>query len=463
LEAPIQARTLKSILAIVKLLVVTSAFNTFSGIFSGFITVYFAKYLEDEADLGTGAYGIILSVGIGLYLMTVIVSGAFSDDFRSERWGNRVPFITIGGMLMGTLFILTYGVLEIFGASLFIMVILFGGIYIANGIVSAPNNALMSELFEKNMRGWAALTRMLFATLGSAIAIFTFPSLADSGNYEEMFMIIAIVLFVCSGIVALFVPKLNPDFEPDETIPDILATPQYLATYGRGDFGKLLICQVFWALGTGAVNYFWVAYLYWKFDVTAQEIATMLLVLSIAAALAALPVGIMVATIGKVNTGIVSSLLYCVFVFLIATAPSMGPVYLYVVLGGIAAIGLSTVQGSLPADLVPEGKEGQFMGINTVFSLFPDPITLGIAAIILAVFPEKRAYQLLFSLVILEVLIAAIALIFITYEDWVGEKYNHYYTRFLRAKNKLPDRTWLGISISEYFEDSKKELEEPTN
>ncbi|MFW9915465.1 MAG: MFS transporter, partial [Candidatus Thorarchaeota archaeon] len=269
MKAPIQARTLKSTLSIVRLLVVTSAFNTFSGIFSGFITVYFAKYLEDEADLGTGAYGIILSVGIGLYLVTVIVSGAFSDDFRSEQWGNRVPFITIGGMLMGTLFILTYGILEIFGASLIIMVLLFGGIYIANGIVSAPNNALMSELFEKNMRGWAALTRMLFATLGSAIAIFTFPSLADSGNYEEMFMIIAIVLFICSGIVALFVPKLNPDFEPDETIPDILATPQYLATYGRGDFGKLLICQVFWALGTGAVNYFWVAYLYWKFDVSA--------------------------------------------------------------------------------------------------------------------------------------------------------------------------------------------------
>lgn len=461
MKFPVEARKIRDVLGLIRLLIVTSAFNTFTGIFSGFITVYFAKYLEDEADLGSAAYGIILSVGICLYLVTVIVSGAFSDDFRSKRWGNRVPFITAGGIGMGVVFILSYAILSIFGASLIVMIFLFGAIYICNGIVSSPNNALLSELFEKDLRGWAALTRTLFVTVGSAIAIFIFPSMADRGNYEEMFIAIGIVLFICSGIVALFVPRLNPDFEPDETIPDILATPQYLATYGRGDFGKLLICQVFWALGTGAVNYFWVAYLYYKFDVSAEEIASILIILSIAAALAALPVGIMVATIGKVNTGIISSLLYCVFVFLLASAQSIGPVYFYVVIGGVAVIGLSTIQGSLPADLVPEGKEGQFMGINTVFSLFPDPITLAIAAVALAVLPEKRAYQVLFSLVILEVLVAIVALVFITYEDWIGDKYERYYTRYLRAKNKLPDRTWLGITLSEYYEESKKEFDEP--
>ncbi|MFX0115928.1 MAG: MFS transporter [Candidatus Hodarchaeota archaeon] len=461
MKFPIEARAIKDTIGLIRLLIVTSTFNTFTGIFSGFITVYFAKYLEDETDLGSAAYGIILSVGICLYLLTVIISGAFSDDFRSDRWGNRVPFITMGGIGMGITFVLTFAILRIFGASLIVMIILFGAIYVCNGIVSSPNNALLSELFEKNMRGWAALTRTLFVTLGSGIAIFVFPAMADRGTYEEMFMVIGIVLFICSGIVALFVPRLNPDFEPDETIPDIIATPQYLARYGRGDFGKLLVCQVFWALGTGAVNYFWVAYLYWKFDVSAEEIAGILIVLSIAAALAALPIGIMVATIGKVNTGIISSLLYCIFVFLLSTAKSIEPVYFYVVIGGIAAIGLTTVQGSLPADLVPEGKEGQFMGINTVFSLFPDPITLSIAAVALTVFPEKRAYQILFAIVILEILVAVIALVFITYEEWVSEKYQQYYTRFLRAKNKLPDRTWLGIKISEYFKDSMKEFKDP--
>lgn len=459
----IEVRRTEDITSLIKLLIVSSVFDTSSGVFSGFITVYFARYLKDETGLGGGAYGIILSIGIGLFLITVIVSGAFSDDLRSEKWGNRIPFITIGGFLMGMIFILAYGILRIFEPNLFVMIILFGGIYIANGIISSPNNALMSELFEKHMRGWSALTRMIFGGLGTGIAIVVFPSLADSGNYEEIFMVIAAVLFICSTLVALFVPKLNPDFEPDETIPDIINTPNYLVTYGRGDFGKLMVCQVFWALGTGAVYYYWAAYFIYKFDVSAEEIAGILVVLSIGAAFAALPVGISVSVIGKVNTGIISSLIYCVFIFLVSSASSLESVYLYMFIGGIAAIGLSTVQGSLPADLVPEGKEGQFMGINTVFSLFPDPITLVIAAAVLVIFGEEHGYQILFSIVIAEVLIAAIALVFINYEEWVGEKYQHYYTRFLRAKNKLPDRTWLGISISEYFEDSKKDFKEPTS
>ncbi|MFX0116064.1 MAG: MFS transporter, partial [Candidatus Hodarchaeota archaeon] len=259
LRFSIEARRIKDTTSLLKLLIVSSVFDTSTGVFSGFITVYFAKYLEEELGFGDWAYGVILSIAITLYLVTVIVSGALSDDLRSDRWGNRVPLIMVGGGLMGLIFILAYGVLSIFEANLFIIIILFGGIYIAYGIFSSPNNALMSELFEKHMRGWSALARMVFGGLGSGIAIVVFPGLADSGNYETILIIIAVVLFICSGLVALFVPKLNPDFDPDETISDIINTPRYLATYGRGDFGKLMVCQVFWSLGTGAVYYFWAA------------------------------------------------------------------------------------------------------------------------------------------------------------------------------------------------------------
>ncbi|MFQ5980171.1 MAG: MFS transporter [Candidatus Heimdallarchaeota archaeon] len=454
----IEARTIKDTASLIKLLIVSSVFNASNGVFSGFITVYFAKYLEEELGFDDWAYGVILSIGITLYLVTVIVSGAFSDDLRNEKWGNRIPFIITGGFLMGMIFILAYSIMSLFEANLLVIIILFGGIYIAYGIIASPNNALMSELFEKHMRGWSALSRMVFGGIGTGIAIVVFPSLADSGNYEQIFIIIAVVLFICSVLVALFVPRLNPDFEPDETIPDILATPQYLVTYGRGDFGKLMVCQVFWALGTGAVYYYWAAYFIYKFDVSAEEVAGVLIVLSIGAAFAAIPVGISVSVIGKVNTGIISSLIYCVFIFLVSSATTLESLYIYMFIGGVAAIGLSTVSGALPADLVPEGKEAQFMGINTFFSLFPDPLTLIVAAFLLGFFGEEDGYQILFAIVIIEVLIAAIALAFISYERWVSEKYQLYYTRFLRAKNKLPDRTWLGITITEYFEESKKEF-----
>ncbi len=453
---PVDARRLK-IFGQLKLLISTSLFNTASGAFSGFITVYFARYLKDETDIGSAGYGIILSIGISLYLITVIVSGAVSDDFRNSRWGNRIPFITLGGIIMGLILTLTFGILSIFGANLFVLIFLFAGIYIALGSINAPYNALLSELFEKNMRGWAALTRMVFGGLGTGIAIFVFPPLIDSGNYEATLLIIAIVLFLCAGLVALFVPKLNPDFEPDETISDILHTPQLLWQFGKGDFGRLMICQIFWSLGLGAIYYFWAAYFIYKFDISAEETASILILLSVGAALAAIPIGISVSVIGKVNTGILSSLLFCIFVFLVASAPSLEAMGWIMLFGGIPSMGLSTVRNSLPADLTPEGKEAQFMGINTVSSLFPDPITLAIASVILMIFGENIGFQIIFSLVILEVLAAAIVLTFISYEEWVTEKYNDYYTRFLRAKNKLPDRTWVGTPLGEYFETNYKE------
>ncbi len=460
MKFPVEARTIKDTMSLLKLLIATSVFNTASGVFSGFITIYFARYLKDETDLGAGAYGIILSIGISLYLITVVVAGAVSDDHRSSRWGNRVPFVALGGVSVCMFFILTFGIVSIIGANLILMILLFGGIYISLGVINSPNNALLSELFDKNTRGWAALARMVFGGLGTGIAVIIFPSLVDSGNYELIFLVIAILFFLCSILAVVLVPKLNPDFEPDETIPDILNTPRYLLDYGRGDFSKLMICQAFWALGLGAVYYFWAAYFVFKFDVSAEEIVGILFLMSAGAALAALPIGILVSKIGKVNTGILSSLLFCVFIFLVATASTLEAVYLYMLIGGVASMGLSTVRGSLPADLVPEGKEGQFSGINTVSSLFPDPITLAIAATILTVFDDDLGFQVLFSVVILEVLMAAVVLAFINYEKWISEKYTAYYTRFLRAKNKLPDRTWLGITITEYFKDSTKTFDE---
>ncbi len=458
-----------------QLLFSSSVYDIGIGLLLGFFTVYLVEYMTSEEEGGLGLeksmYSFTLSFCVIAYMITTVIAGAFSDDLRS-KYGNRIPFVVSGGTAIAVLFVVGYLLLK-GNEELWIMaILLFVFVSIARGITASPFQALMSELFEKDARGWSALARTLFSSVGTGIAVWLFPPLAKKGQYPEMFIIIAFVFFISTVITALMVPKINPDFPPDKTIQDLIATPRLLWAYGRGEFGKMLICQVFWGLGTGTINYFWVLFTKENLDATIDETVLLLLWLSIMAALFAIPIGISVTKIGKVRTGALASILYICFIFFLMTASSLeysvlntsvggieisypvGRTALITLFGGASIIGLSTIVMSLPADLVPEGKEAQFFGINTIFTMFPDPITLTIAGFILGgviVESTNAQFNLLFSIAIIEISIATLALLWIEYEGWVKDEYTYFYTRFLRAKNRLPDRTWAGSTFKEYY------------
>ncbi|MFX1513679.1 MAG: MFS transporter [Promethearchaeota archaeon] len=464
---PFQYRQMKDRLRFFQLLFSSSINNMAGGLLLGFLSMYLVTYMtnptdEGGLDLGDHIYSFALGLSVIVYMLSSVIAGAISDDLRG-RYGNRIPFIVGGGAAMILILVLGYFVLKNNADLWFLVIILLIFISLARGTIATPFEALMSELFEKDQRGWAALARTMFSGLGTGIAVFTFPPLKDEGRFPEMLLIIAAAYLVSIILTGVLLPKINPDFPPDETLSDILATPQLLLEFGRGEFGKMLICQIFWSLGTGTINYFWVPYADKVLGANVEEAFGILITIGIVGAIFMIPIGFIVARLGKIITGALSSILFIGFIFFVMMANDINDLYLAAPLGGVAIIGLSTVTKSLPADLVPEGKEAQFFGINSLFTMLPDPITFGIAGLILGgVFVKSKAAQfnLLFSVAIIEIALATVFLLWIEYEDWVKDEYENFYTRFLRAKNKLPDRTWAGVTFKEYYGRKLKKSEE---
>ncbi len=425
-----------------RLLVGSSIYCFGIGLLLGFFTVFLVYYMIsplEEGGLGLekSIYSITLALCVIAYMAAAIISGTVSDGLQS-RYGNRIPFIITGGTLIAVLFIIAYLFLTNNNELWLLAIILFILISTARGISATPFQALMADLFVENTRGWVALARDSFMTLGTGIAVLIFPPLVKQYKYTEMFLIIAAAFLLVTLITGLTVPKANPRLTPESARTRIFKVPENLWTYGQGEFGKMLVCQIFWGLGTGTVKYFWVLFAKKRLNASIDETVIVLVFFTISAFLFALPVGFLTSMLGKAKVGIFSSILYMVFIFLMLTCNRVEELYLYALIGGMATVGLSTITQSLPADLVPEGKEAEFLGINTVFTMLPHPILLGFAAVIFGgVITQSEAVQfgIIFILAIIEIGMATLFLLWLEYEDWSSIPYGIFIRLF--SKNSI--------------------------
>jgi MFS family permease len=103
-----------------------------------------------------------------------------------------------------------------------------------------------------------------------------------------------------------------------------------------------------------------------------------------------------------------------------------------VAIEGFGAVFVESVRVSLPADLVPEGKEAQFMGINKFGATWTQPIVALLGGFILSAFSswEYSATAIMFVFVGIATLIATILLFLISYEKMVRDEYEKFYKRY---------------------------------
>jgi hypothetical protein len=103
-------------------------------------------------------------------------------------------------------------------------------------------------------------------------------------------------------------------------------------------------------------------------------------------------------------------------------------------LGGLGAILIESVRVSLPADLVPEGKEAQFMGINRFASTWTQPIVAILGAQILVMFAANNPTTIIYNLAGIAAILASFVLFMINYEKMLKDEYHNFYKRYLYAK-----------------------------
>jgi MFS family permease len=458
-----EVREQKSTMQKIRNVLALGLFSTANAVIVAFIIAHFnLSYLQGllglEPELAETIFSYSVAAGSLGFLCTVIIGGAFSDDYRSN-YGARAPYILAGCSVAGLMLLLT----PIFagGAEKDLMIILFPVcfflIYVGLGLATSPVGALLSELFTKEQRGWVGLSLAGFAVFGSLIGLLFFTTVSNfflemSSSFqigillEVSFFIFPTIMIIVTGILTfILVEKANPPFPPlDSVTTDILRTPQYLLV-GGSDFGKMFLVQSFWGFAAETVSIYLIIHLTTPNGIPKEEAPLALLIVGLVSAIMAIPAGFFIQKFGKVKTGILGSLLYSIFCILLS-GMEIGNYYAFllivVAIGGFGAVFIEAVRVSLPADLVPEGKEAQFMGINKFGAFWTQPIVALLGGFVLTTFSylSFSPTAIMFLLAGIANLIATVLLFLITYEKMVREEYQKFYKRYLTFRGFFEEK-----------------------
>jgi MFS family permease len=415
--------------------------------------VYACTFLEGDPALlsQSKTFSIIRTVSSIAFMISLVVGGAISDDIRS-RFGNRVPMILFGSIIAGIGYIL----LPIFVRGnnefyiIIISILIYIMIYTGLGFGLAPDYALISELFTKEERGWAGLG---FAGVGLVGTVIGLILQITQINWILTGFLAGITIIILGSLTFIGTPKINPPFPADGTISDILATPRYLFEMGAGnnankDFLLMFIVGILWGGGGYIIANnlpIFVDTLTAAVDLGVNiESANLLLIMGVAGALFAGPVGVVISKLGKVRSGMIGSIILGFFTFMLAQSFSWSdyPIYFLSILAGLGTIFITAVNVSLPADLVPRGKEGQFMGLFTVAANLLSPLVGILATFILGSSTNVRSgYSSIYLLSTLIYFGAVFILAFMHYEQQLEGEYQMYYRRYLIFKGYVSDKT----------------------
>ena len=421
------------------------------------ISLYFDKLVFPEylnqlyGENQAFVINVVLSgINTLFYLGTLIVAGTYSDNLRT-RFGNRLPIVLFGALLAGASLIAGMFTSSI-NFPLFIFLIIYIGKAIGFGCIFAPSQALISELFTKDERSWAAMGLTFIGGAGTAIGIAM--QAVEGTNYLSMMIIIGVIIIILAIVMFILTPKKNPPFPPENRVlQDILDTPRYLLAIGSAasrqssnSFLIMFLVQMCWGSAVFIISANFTLFIQTLTDHNYQIIITAnegLVILMAAAAVFALPAGKLMHIIGKTKSAMIGSLLVAIATF-IGSISSFWNFYgltLILILAGFGFIIISTVSVALPADLVPKGKEGQFMGLFILATNLSTPIAAGAVTILGILTPNKLlAYSTLFLITSTLELIALGLLTFIHYEDVIDSEYKEFYYRYLIYKGLIQKR-----------------------
>ncbi|MFV2015550.1 MAG: MFS transporter [Candidatus Heimdallarchaeota archaeon] len=332
-------------------------------------TIFLGKYLCSPAifactgeigDIGgsnaTFVYSALKTVSVIVFMFALIIGGAISDDLRT-RFGNRVPMIMFGATIAG----IGYMIFPWFvRGNEPTTVLLLGSInylfiYTGLGFALAPEYALISELFTKEERGWAGLGFAGIGLIGTVLGVVLQILFIDPFEkalipkpelipWTTIGLIAGILIIFLGALTFIATPKKNPPFPSDGVVQDIINTPKYLFQLGSGndankDFLLMFVVGILWG-GGGFVIASYLPELLKNLvssDYTNIDPTSLLFIMGISGAIFAGPVGILIAKLGKVKSGMTGSLVLGFFTFMLAQSFSWNDNFIFI----LAIIGKS--------------------------------------------------------------------------------------------------------------------------
>lgn len=419
---------------------------SFYGLGSSFVIVFLTSQLKEYMQFGLGlvesdaqtTFVITAALGTTAYIISAVIGGSFSDGLRT-RFGNRLPVVMIGATLASSMYIIAPFLITSENA-FFLIPSIYIFIYFGLGIAVSPLYALISELFNREERAWVGLVNAGMDTIGTTFGLVLLGDVIT--DYTTIWIVAGCTLFFFSLLTFIFIPKTNPSSPRDgSTVENLKSTPRYLLKISGGDMWKMFIVQMIWGIATFTISLNLLNFLKASstssnpgLGLSSQGASFTLLLIGVAGALSGIPIGILIQLIGKVKSAIIGTGIFAMFSVLLSsqTVWNSDFVILVFIVGGIGTTIITTVTVALPSDLVPKGKEGQFMGIYLLANGAPKPIFL--------VLGVNWNYSQLFLVNGILLVVAIVALFGIQYEKMIDSEYKRIYERYLMIKGFVLDR-----------------------
>ncbi len=357
--------------------------------------------LSNTFHLKETTTGVIMAMDNILALFLLPLFGALSDRVHTKL-GKRTPFILVG-TIISVIFMMILPIADR-NENFLLYIISLGILLISMGSYRSPAVALMPDVTPKQLRSSANAVINLMGTIGAIFTLimikFLVPKISKP-DYRNVFMVVAIFMLVCVGILlfkvrenklrnSIFVEEENkePTSPADNTImqnklpKDIMKSLIYL-----------LVSVFLWFTAYNAVTTAYSRYASRVWGLEGGSFADSLLVATGAATISYIPIGILSSKIGRKKTilgGIILITISYFFGFLFA---SFSPVIFAVfALTGIGWAAINVNSYPMAVDMSKGFDVGKYTGLYYIFSMSAQIVTPILSGLLL----EKISYRTLF-------------------------------------------------------------------
>lgn len=296
--------------------------------------------------------GRLISMGAFTGIFVQYLAGIISD--RSNfKMGKRKPFI-FGGAIVASIFIMLLPLSKSYSI-MFILGFLF---YFSLNFFQGPYYTLIPEVVEQKQLGLANGFSKIISVLGSGVILLTGPRLWDI-NHSFPFLAAAFlgIVSVLAGTLSI---RENRDkyTKPNKISFDFVKYPSVL---------KLFASVFFIFLSYGGITPFFVKYCAQQLNFSNATASNGLFVLTIVGALFAVPAGIISDKIDRRFVLFVGTVIFAAGLAMATFATSIVSMYLLLSVIGIGFICIQVTIYAILAEIVPQDRLGEFMGIMNLF------------------------------------------------------------------------------------------------
>lgn len=374
--------------------------------------------------------GILISMGAFTGMFVQYLAGLLSDR-SSFKMGKRKPF-----MLMGSVAATIFMCLMPFSNSYAMLFVFSFMFYFSLNFYQGPYYSLIPETVDENKLGFANGFSRVVSILGAGFIFITGPMLFNSKsvlnkNHCLPFFVAAFLGIITVAVTVLLIEekeqvlkkkpeKIKSDSMKYKSPKKIKDKFKEFKEKFKSNFIKykspimLFIVIFFVYFSSGCITPFFVKYCKAALHIDESTASLSLLTLTVSGAVFAAPLGILADKIEKRKVLMFGTFLFCVALFTGNLISSAAGLFVIMAVAGVGFIAIQVTSYSILAEIVPEERLGEFMGIFNFFVSISQFIATNAMGFLL----DAAGYKVYFPVAAVSMLIATLVIAFTKFQKW---------------------------------------------